>query len=254
MVAYIQVPSPNFGYPRGAHGQNTPEAIVWHITASAPTATPLAGLDSWFTNPAAGAAHLGIQDDVVHQYVQFADAPWHAGIVQSPDLANANVARWSNGNINPNLRTIGIEVVSLPGVGDVPKGLQRLNPATWQTMLEVGADIVQRFPSIKLSAVDWLGHYQIDGITRTRDPKTIYWPTDILRAILGEEDDDMAFIGVGCDKATIGTNQFESFRLYVTGLGLFRERIPTSAQREALAAAGYPLLQLTRTQLAQYKK
>lgn len=67
-------------------------------------------------------------------------------------------------------------------------------------------------------------------------------------------EDDMAFIGVGCDKATIGTNQFESFRLYVTASGLTREAVPTSAQREALAAAGYPLLLLTRAQLAQYKK
>ena len=190
MLSYKQVPSPNFGYPRGAHGQNQIEAVVWHITASRPTNPPLIGLDSWFTNPAAGASHLGIQDGEVHQYVAFADAPWHAGLLQNPDLSNANVARWWNGNINPNVRTIGIEVVSLPGVGNVRHGQHRLSEATWETMVKVGADLVERFPGIKLQAVDWIGHGQIDGISRTRDPFTVYWPVDIMKAILAEEDDD----------------------------------------------------------------
>ena len=43
MIRYKQVPSPNFGYGRGVHGQNDPEAIVWHITASRPTSPPPAG-------------------------------------------------------------------------------------------------------------------------------------------------------------------------------------------------------------------
>ncbi len=66
-----------------------------------------------------------------------------------------------------------------------------------------------------------------------------------------EERDTMTFIGVGCDRATLGTDQFESFRLYV-GPGLEREKITTKEERMALAAAGYPLLELTAAELGQY--
>ena len=66
------------------------------------------------------------------------------------------------------------------------------------------------------------------------------------------QEDDMTFIGVGTDRATIDTPQFESFRLYVTATGLVREKIPNKGEREALAAAGYPLLQLTKAQLKKY--
>ena len=68
------------------------------------------------------------------------------------------------------------------------------------------------------------------------------------------EEEDMTFIGVGANKATLGTNSFESFRLYVTATGLVRDKIPNAAEREALAAAGYPLLQLTSAQLSKYKE
>ena len=183
MIRYKQVPSPNFGYGRGVHGQNQPEALVWHITASSPTTPPLIGLDSWFTNPIAGSTHLGIQDNEVHQYVDFADASWGNGLMQNPDLSNANVARWWNGNINPNTRTISIEVVSLPGVGNVRHGKHRLHEATWETMVKVGADLVERFPGITLNLDDWIGHGQIDGISRTRDPFTIYWPVDVMKEV-----------------------------------------------------------------------
>lgn len=67
------------------------------------------------------------------------------------------------------------------------------------------------------------------------------------------EEDDMTFIGVGCDQATRGTDQFESFRLYVTPNGLVREKIPNKGEREALEAAGFKLMELTRDQLNQYQ-
>jgi len=65
------------------------------------------------------------------------------------------------------------------------------------------------------------------------------------------EDDSMTFIGVGHDKAKTGRD-FESFRLYVGPNGLEREKIGTKEERLALAAAGYPLRELTREQLEQY--
>lgn len=196
MIVYKQVPSPNFGYPRGTHGQNNPRALVWHITASRPTTPPLAGLDSWFVNPDAGSTQLGIQDLEVHQYVQFEDACWGAGYLANPDLSNSHVYRWWNESINPNLESFQVEVVSLPGVGDVRRGMHRLSRETWETMQMVGLDIVERCPTIELVAFDWIGHYQIDGVNRIRDPKTVYWPVDILNDIKAamppeEEEEDM---------------------------------------------------------------
>lgn len=195
MIAYKQVLSPNFGYPRGAHGQNNPVAILYHITGSRPTSPPLAGLDSWFRNPLAGSTHVGIQDSEAHQYVQFDDACWGAGYLDKPDLTNPHVWRWWQRGINPNVETIQVEVVSMPGKGDVARGTRRVNAETWETMKRVGIDIVERYPSIELVAFDWLGHYQNDSVSRGRDPKTVYWPVDILEEILEDmqkqEDDNM---------------------------------------------------------------
>lgn len=69
-----------------------------------------------------------------------------------------------------------------------------------------------------------------------------------------EAEDEMTFIGVGVDRSALGTADFKSFRLYVTGAGLIREKISNAAEREALAAAGYPMLQLTKAQLNKYKQ
>ncbi len=202
MITYPQVPSPNFGYPRGAHGQNTPRAILWHITASRPTRPPLAGLDSWFKNPLAGSTHLGIQDSEAHQYVQFDDACWGAGYLDNPDISNPHVYRWWHQGINPNLELLQVEVVSLPGEGDVVRGTRRVNTETWETMKRVGVDAVERYPTIELVAFDWLGHYQNDSVSRARDPKTVFWPIDILDDILaavappelGQEDEMATFV------------------------------------------------------------
>ena len=191
MITYTQVPSPNFGYPRGKRGQNRPRAVIWHITASAPTSPPLAGLDSWFTNPVAGSAHIGIQDGEKHQYVQFDDAAWHAGYLNDPDLTNPHVYRWWNGQINPNVESIGVEVISLPGPDDVARRQHRLNDETWASMIDVGLDITERYPTIDLVAFDWLGHWQNDGVNRIRDPQTVYWPIDIMVEILEKEERDM---------------------------------------------------------------
>ncbi len=178
--------SPNFGYPRGTHGQNAPEALFWHITASRPTTPPLDGLDGWFQNLSAGSTQLGIQDKECHQYVQFEDACWGQGYMNSPDLSNPNVYRWYNNDINPNLKSIGVEVVVMPGPVEVPRGIHAVNNDTWNTMKETGLYIAERFPKIEFVAVNWLGHWQVDGVSRQRDPKNVYWPVDILGEILEE--------------------------------------------------------------------
>ncbi len=189
----IQVPSPNFGYPRGVHGQNKPEALFWHITASRPTNPPLIGLDSHFTNPLAYAStQLGIQDDEVHQYVDFADACWGQGYMDDPDLSNPIIKNWWDNSVNPNLRSIGVEVVRLPGMSQVPHGIHLVNEQTWKTMKEVGRYIAEEVPSIGLVAVRWMGHWQVDGVNRQRDPKNVYWATDIWEEILSEMPDGVA--------------------------------------------------------------
>ena len=179
--------SPNFGYPRGAHGQNDPEALFWHITASSPSNPPLSRLDSWFQHPEAGSTQLGIQDKECHQYVAFRDACWGQGYINSPDMSNPNVLRWLQGGINPNIRSIGIEVVAMPGLVEVPRGIHLLNDNTWNTMKEVGRYVVEEFPKIGLVTLNWMGHWQVDGVNRQRDPKNVYWPTDILEEILESE-------------------------------------------------------------------
>jgi len=81
---------------------------------------------------------------------------------------------------------------------------------------------------------------------------TIGHATDDEWLAFSEEGDNMTFIGVACDRATLGTGQFESFRLYVTAAGLVREKIPNQGEREALAAAGFKLMELTKKQLDKY--
>lgn len=210
--------SPNFGYPRGTHGQNDPEALFWHITASRPTIPPLDGLDGWFQDLSAGSTQLGIQDKECHQYVRFEDACWGQGYMSNPDLSNPNVYRWYNNDINPNLKSIGVEVVSMPGPMEVPRGVHAVNNDTWSTMKEVGLYIAEEFPKIKLVTVNWLGHWQVDGINRQRDPKNAYWPTDILEEVIEENmkrtddfddmEEDMKIVSVQGQGTTWRTNGF----------------------------------------------
>ena len=84
----------------------------------------------------------------------------------------------------------------MPGEGNVARGTRRVNTETWETMKRVGMDAVERYPSIELVAFDWLGHWQNDGVSRLRDPKSIYWPIDIMEKIIQEmqiqEENEMA--------------------------------------------------------------
>ncbi len=180
--------SPNFGYGRGVHGQNKPEVLVWHITASGPSNPPLAGLDNWFQNTGAGSTQFGIQDDDCHQYVKIEDACWGQGYMTKPNLSNPFIANWWNLGINPNLRSIGIEVVAQPGPMKVRKGYHGVNEATWNTMKELGLHLTKTVPSINLTkSVFAVYHGMIDGINRARDTVNVYWPEDILADILKEQ-------------------------------------------------------------------
>ena len=114
---------------------------------------------------------------------------------------------------------------------------------TIQTSREIGAQAV----ALEIAECERRGlrGYQAYTIGHAADQE---WQA------FSQEGHDMTFIGVGCDRATQETDQFESFRLYVTAAGLEREKIPNAAEREALQAAGFNLIALTKEQLEKYKE
>ena len=67
-------------------------------------------------------------------------------------------------------------------------------------MNDVGIEGVERCPTIELVACVWWGHYRNASVNRARDPKTIYWPIDIMEEILEDmenaqqEEEDMTKI------------------------------------------------------------
>ncbi len=149
MPPIIKKFSPNFWQGRAGF---KPEAVVVHIMDGT-----LAGTDSHFANPATEvSAHYGIgQSGETHQYVDEADAAWHAGRVQNPT--------WSllKAGINPNRYTIGIEHEGNAG-------------SAWSENMKQAsaariADICKRW-SIPIDREHIIGHYQIDGVRRPNCP------------------------------------------------------------------------------------
>jgi hypothetical protein len=98
----VQVPGSRANAYPSRHGY-VPEAVVLHIMEGS-----LAGCDSWFANPNAGAgAHFGIgKNGIVHQYYPLHMAPFANGVIEpgySAKLIDAN------GGANPNYWTVSIE-------------------------------------------------------------------------------------------------------------------------------------------------
>ncbi len=152
------IQSPNWS-GRGSCGI---EAIVLHVTGPG----TLAGMDSWFKNPASSvSATFGIdKNGDLHQYVQLGDAAWHAGIVNRPDLTNPLIQNWNTNAINPNRCTVGIELV-LGGpaepLADYPK---------MQRTLTYLLNWLNDQTGVPLDRTHLIGHYQIDAVNRATDP------------------------------------------------------------------------------------
>jgi len=172
--------SPNFGYPRGAHGQTKSRLVikVFHITGPG----TLAGMDTWFNNPNSGAsAHFGLHERVIHQYVDTDDAAWHAGLIQAYDPTSPHIAGFANSGVNPNLCSIGIEVVSKPG--DV------LTQTTWNSLIRLCKEIdAVHEVQLDFSVFGHVGHNQIDGVNRKQDPISVYSPVDVYEDHHGEDE------------------------------------------------------------------
>lgn len=158
---YKFVETPNWS----GRGAGDPiEAIVVHVTGPG----TLAGMDSWFSKTAAQvSAHFGVDKGCpgeIHQYVEIGDVAWHAGVVNKPDLSNPLIASWVQQGINPNRRTLGIELVldTNEKIGDYPCMAQAFDDLIlwiYQTL---------QIPPTRVLTV---GHYQFDSVNRSLDPR-----------------------------------------------------------------------------------
>lgn len=136
----IQKKSPNFWSGRQGY---KPEAVVIHIMDGT-----LVGTDSWFASTTSQvSAHYGIgKTGEIHEYVNEADAAWHAGRIDA--------STWGllKPNVNPNLYTIGIEHEG------------KANDVWSDAMKQVSAtlirEICQRW-QIPIDRKHIIGHYEI---------------------------------------------------------------------------------------------
>lgn len=153
--------SPNWS----SRGVNPIESMVLHVTGNG----TCPGMRSWFSRPESGVStQYGVcKDGTVEGYVEAADVAWHAGIMNRPDTTNPLIASWANGRVNPNSRSIGIEVLLAPGekLDDYPEMKASLLALMSWLNIEVG---------IPLERTNVIGHYQIDSVSRSIDPTCCY--------------------------------------------------------------------------------
>lgn len=157
-IQYNFYGSPNWS----GRGLNVLDGIVVHVTG--PGTCP--GMRSWFNNPAANAsAHFGVcKDGSIEQYVDLQYGAWHAGVVNKPDTSNGYIMSMVNSGINPNSRTVGIELLLAPGelLNDYPE--MKKSFYALMNWLHEAADIPYSRDRI-------IGHYQIDSVNRSVDPR-----------------------------------------------------------------------------------
>lgn len=164
--------SPNWS----GRGSNPIEAIVIHVTG--PGTCP--GMRSWFANPSSQvSAHFGVcKDGSVEQYVEAGDVAWHAGICNRP--SGFFPTRWC-GSLNPNLRTIGIEVL-LAGpaepLEEFPEG-----KAALIALVRFYAELL----GIPIDRDHIIGHYEIDAVRRASDPICCIDLDSLVAELRGEE-------------------------------------------------------------------
>lgn len=157
-IVYHFYGSPNWS----SRGQNAIDGIVVHVTG--PGTCP--GMRSWFSNPTAGAsAQFGVcKDGSIEQYVEVGDGAWHAGIVNRPDMSNPYIASMVAAGVNPNSRTVGIELLLAPGenLSDYPE-----MKASFYALMNWLHDTT----GVPFDRNHIIGHYQIDGVNRSVDPR-----------------------------------------------------------------------------------
>jgi len=172
--------SPNFGYPDGRHGQNQPQAIVYHIAQGS-----LAGIDAWFNNPRSNAStHFAVsKTGAIHQYIAVEDAAWGNGVMNRPDLAIPWLRDCYENGINPNLRTISIEHEGFTG--------DPWPEAMYRSSLALTVWLIDKYHLRNFLVVPdhgFIGHYRIDSVNRARCPGT-GWPRSRLFRDVGRLKD-----------------------------------------------------------------
>ena len=172
LAGYGYYASPNFS----GRGTCEPEAIVIHVTGPG----SMAGMRSWFKNPASQvSAHFGIgKQGELDQYVPLEASAWHAGILNRPNLANPLIARWVAEGINPNRCHVGIELL-LGGPAE---------PLVEYPLMEAQLDALLVWLSgtlgIPLDRTHVIGHYEIDAVSRSTDPRCCVSIDDVLAGIV----------------------------------------------------------------------
>jgi len=179
-----RIESPNFGYPRGTHGQLTnPIAVVDHIMAGY-----FEGCRSWFRNPESWASStFGIsKNGDIDQYVSLYDCAWANGAVLKPDPIAAPVYT----DHNPNVVTWSSEHAGWSG--------EPWTEAMYQADLKLKRYLWQRKPDLIL-----LGHCHIDSVNKANCPGPT-WPRE--RLLVDLKGGDMAALSQDAEnwvKATI---------------------------------------------------
>lgn len=139
---------------------NPIQAIVMHITDGE---TAAGAFSHWLRPDVDASAHYVVdKDGVIFQAVLEEDAAWANGVVNKPDMSNDLVRYWVNSGVNPNLRTISIELVGKPG--------RPIPAAEWAAAKWLVRDIHRRRPQITMTRACVIGHYQIDSVNRARCP------------------------------------------------------------------------------------
>lgn len=176
---YKFIESPNYS----GRGTCPPQAIVIHIAGPG----SFAGMDNWFRNPASQvSAHFGIdKDGSLHQYVGVEAAAWHAGIINLPDTNNPLIASWVRSGINPNRCHIGIETM----LGGPAEPLVNY-PAMQATLEDLLVWLSDNF-DIPLDRVHVIGHYQLDAVSRSTDPRCCIDIDSLLSSIAAPAADSL---------------------------------------------------------------
>ena len=167
-------PSPNFGYPAGAHGRNgeSVRLYVQHTTDGGNKP----GLRNWFILSDVAPHFCIFTDGTIDQYVDTEDAAWGCNPILKPD---PHIALSGD---NANLIDINIEWQGKPGVPLTRKQLEAgIKLHLWLNLTH---------PLFALDRNHIVGHYQINSVDRANDPGPAF-PWD--RLMEGMKGEDMTF-------------------------------------------------------------
>ncbi len=163
-LTIADVPTTNYGYPRGQAGRNGYRviAVVEHTIDGT-----LPELDAYVQQPSSLVSyHYAVGKDArIHRYVDEADAAWHAGVVEAPT--------WSlvQAGVTPNLYTIGIGWEGHPG--------EPLTGPQYEAGLALHRDLLPRW-GITPGPETVIGHYRIRSVAKAYCPGPAFPWTQLL--------------------------------------------------------------------------